>query len=198
MKSKKILTLLTSIALATSSVEIVSAIVPKRVQAVYNAVGNKYGFVKPFNIPKSWRGNWYDKNGLAQKLITNAYELEGIITNRIWVVGKVKGTNKYPWQIANNLYKKYPRAYIHDGRGTWKYVSGLKLIITSPVTQKSVIKEGFAFTCHKEKISGETQLVYFDVNVKTGKVTSQLFRTKKLAKQYAHYKFPDMHYSSKF
>ncbi|WEV38840.1 hypothetical protein OZX58_00780 [Lactobacillus sp. ESL0680] len=161
-------------------------------------VGNKYGFVKPFNIPKSWRGNWYDKNGLAQKLTANAYNIEGIITNRIWIVGKVKGTNKYPWQIADRLNKKYPRAYIHDARGTWRYVSGLNLIITSPVTEKSVIKDGFAFTCHKEQVSGEVQSVYFDVNAKTGKVKDQLFKTKQLAKEYAHHKFSDMHYSSKF
>ncbi|MDF7639383.1 hypothetical protein PT285_08225 [Lactobacillus sp. ESL0791] len=191
---KKLLTILTCLALSIAGMTTLGI---KNSQPVEAKTGDKYGIVKPFVLPKSWRGNWYDATGAASKIWKSGYNKP---ENSIWVMGKVKGTNKYPWQMSKkwknqkNPVASNKKLFTHYTRGTWKRMKGVKwAVVTWALNKKFTKKNSTAFACHYEKLNGKRHKVLFWANGK-GKVVGQRFKDVNLAQKYGKYHFKDMSY----
>ncbi|MDF7671749.1 carboxypeptidase-like regulatory domain-containing protein [Lactobacillus sp. ESL0701] len=165
-------------------------------------IGDKHGIVKHFTVPKSWRRQWFNNGKKSIKLLKYAYNQNEITYGGFYIIGKVKGTNKYPWQKSLTWQDKQfldgeENIISHCLQAKWKHMYGFKWMMTTGAYTKPSDKNFSAQTCHYENIDGHKILVLFRAN-HTGKVNRQDFTSKSLSKKYAHHKFPDMHYSSSF
>lgn len=106
--------------------------------------GNKYGFIKKITIPKKWHGRWYHYYGKKSVSSMHIYT-HGIADLSsyahyygyreefipLWIMGKISGTNKYPWQMSEKWKEKnnkaYSRKYAYSGK--WEYRYGRKWLI---------------------------------------------------------------------
>ncbi|MDF7682398.1 SLAP domain-containing protein [Lactobacillus sp. ESL0679] len=173
--------------------------------------GNKYGLIKKFYLPVSWNRKWFFKGKPSIFIGRYGYnDLETIqdISSEFFFykVGKVKGTNKYPWQMSKKwIYSKYPLVAggMHYSEATqiyqakWITKLGLKWLKVCNACTKPTKKNTMLMTVHYENINGNTTPVLFQAD-SYGKINRQDFTSKSLSKKYAHHKFPDMHYSSSF
>ncbi|MDF7682451.1 hypothetical protein PT287_02805 [Lactobacillus sp. ESL0679] len=165
------------------------------------AKGTKYGFKKAFVFSKDLQGKWYSNNNLTPDPLeigksTLVLPYTGKKAKAV-VIGKVKGTNKYTWQMSGNWKLKHAKAFANVMRGSYKTIDKTKWTILSPVDEKSVTS-GFAYTVKDEKIddkTGETIKVVFEARPDDGKVINQYFTSKDLANKYTATKFADMTYS---
>ena len=161
----------------------------------------KYGFKRDFNFPKSWRGKWYSNT--HDKLSKMTIKKNGFITPwtgeyvELVSAGKVKGTNKYLWQMPQSWFTKHDKIFKHLGRVTTNKINNKKWTVYSPIDENN-IEIGFAFRLKNEKIAGKTQKVLFEANPKTGEVIDQFFPSAKLAKKYQHYNFKGETYAPSF
>ena len=161
----------------------------------------KYGFKRNFNFPKSWQGKWYSNT--HDKLSKMTIKKNGFITPwtgeyvELVSAGKVKGTNKYLWQMPQSWFTKHDKIFKHLGRVTTNKINNKKWTVYSPVDENN-IEIGFAFRLKNEKIAGKTQKVLFEANPKTGEVIDQFFPLAKLAKKYQHYNFKGETYAPSF
>ena len=161
----------------------------------------KYGFKRDFKFPKSWRGKWYSNTHDKLSKMT----VKKIGFNTPWTgeyvelvsAGKVKGTNKYLWQMPQSWFTKHAKIFKHLGRVTTNKISNKKWLVFSPIDENN-IEIGFAFRLKNEKIAGKTQQVIFEANPKTGEIVDQFFRSPKLAQKYQHYNFKGETYSPSF
>ncbi|MCT6854389.1 MAG: hypothetical protein M3Z94_06865 [Lactobacillus panisapium] len=197
MKSKKIITLLAAATVTMTAATGVAATQAEQTQAA-SVKKSKYGFKKSFTFPTSWRGKWYSTNNLTP----SPMNIQKTSFDTPWTnehvkavkVGKVKGTNKYPWQMTKAWKLKNAGVFAKYTRVTTKKMNGEKWIVLSPVDQKST-KKGYAFTVKTELIDGKKEPVLFQSHPQEGKVTNQFFTSEELAKKYATYEFKDMTYS---
>ena len=161
----------------------------------------KYGFKRDFKFPKSWRGKWYSNT--HDKLSKMTIKKNGFITPwtgeyvELVSAGKVKGTNKYLWQMPQSWFTKHDKIFKHLGRVTTNKINNKKWTVYSPIDENN-IEIGFAFRLKNEKIAGKTQKVLFEANPKTGEVIDQFFPSAKLAKKYQHYNFKGETYAPSF
>lgn len=197
MKSRKIITLLAAAAVTLTSATTVVANQPLQAQAA-SVKKSKYGFAKSFTFPTTWRGKWYSTNNLTpspMNIQKSAFDTpwtnEHVKTVKI---GKVKGTNKYPWQMSKTWKQKNADIFAKYARVTTKKMNGNKWTVVSPVDKKST-KEGYAFIVKKETVDGKNIAVLFQANPQDGKVRNQFFTSEELSKTYATYEFKDMTYS---
>ncbi|WEV43478.1 hypothetical protein OZX56_08225 [Lactobacillus sp. ESL0684] len=175
-------------------------------------IGDKHGIVKHFTLPKSWQRTnykkpWYASKGYwGPKLLVYPSALEYPASNLgipLCVTGKVKGTNKYPWQMSKTWKTKQRdidgrSIFAHYARCKWRKLHGHKWVTLCSIYEaKPTSDVSQAITCHYEKIGGKKHKVLF-WGTYGGKVRYQYFTSKRLAKKYGHHKFADMHYSSKF
>ncbi|MEB3365153.1 hypothetical protein SDC49_21355 [Lactobacillus sp. R2/2] len=73
--------------------------------------------------------------------------------------GKVKGTNKYLWQMPQSWFTKHDKIFKHLGRVTTNKINNKKWTVYSPIDENN-IEIGFAFRLKNEKIAGKTQKYY--------------------------------------
>lgn len=160
--------------------------------------GTKYGFKKAFVFSKELQGKWYSNNNLTpEPLEIGKSSLVLPYTGKkakAVVIGKVKGTNKYPWQMSGSWKSKHAKAFANIIRGSYKTINQTKWTILSPADEKS-ISVGYAYTAKDEKIDGETIRVVFEALPDNGKVINQYFTSKDLADKYSATKFADVTYS---
>lgn len=111
----------------------------------------------------------------------------------VYVVGKVPGTGKYPWQMTGKLDKHYTHAMRAEKP---RMMNGFKWMVIGPVDDNAH-NMGMAYTRHAETIDGQKLQVLFEANY-SGKVFAQYFTTKELAEKYGSENFADMTYSKAF
>ena len=161
----------------------------------------KYGFKRDFKFPKSWRGKWFSNT--HDKVSKMTIKKNGF--NTPWTgeyvelvsAGKVKGTNKYLWQMPQSWFTKHDKIFKHLGRVTTNKISNKKWIVFSPIDENN-IKIGYAFSLQNKKIAGKTQKVMFEANPKTGEIYDQFYRSPKLAQKYQNYHFKNETYAPVF
>ena len=185
--------------ISVNQTNLVQAATSKKVQNTVNKT--KYGFKRDFNFPKSWQGKWYSNT--HDKLSKMTIKKNGFITPwtgeyvELVSAGKVKGTNKYLWQMPQSWFTKHDKIFKHLGRVTTNKINNKKWSVYSPIDENN-IEIGFAFRLKNEKIAGKTQKVLFEANSKTGEVIDQFFPSAKLAKKYQHYNFKGETYAPSF
>lgn len=185
--------------ISVNQTNLVQAATSKNAQNTVNKT--KYGFKRDFNFPKSWQGKWYSNT--HDKLSKMTIKKNGFITPwtgeyvELVSAGKVKGTNKYLWQMPQSWFTKHDKIFKHLGRVTTNKINNKKWTVYSPVDENN-IEIGFAFRLKNEKIAGKTQKVLFEANPKTGEVIDQFFPSAKLAKKYQHYYFKGETYAPSF
>lgn len=185
--------------ISVNQTNLVQAATSKKVQNTVNKT--KYGFKRDFNFPKSWQGKWYSNT--HDKLSKMTIKKNGFITPwtgeyvELVSAGKVKGTNKYLWQMPQSWFTKHDKIFKHLGRVTTNKINNKKWTVYSPIDENN-IEIGFAFRLKNEKIAGKTQKVLFEANPKTGEVIDQFFPSAKLAKKYQHYNFKGETYAPSF
>lgn len=193
MKKAKIYTLIAAIALALTGVATHAVQPGQTIQAA--AKGNKYGLVKRYTLPQNLRGTRYTQasNMSPMKITKHSFSRPGAKGKKlyavVYVVGKVKGTNKYPWQMTSKFDKYYEKAMRIEQ--TLK-LRGLNWTVIGPVDDHAP-KMAMAYTMHEENIDGQTVKVVFEADY-TGKVVNQYFTTPELAQKYSKQKFTDMTY----
>lgn len=193
MKKAKIYTLIAAIALALTGVATHAVQPEQTIQAA--AKGNKYGLVKRYTLPQNLRGTWYTQasNMSPMKITKHSFSRPGAKGKKlyavVYVVGKVKGTNKYPWQMTGKFDKYYEKVMRIEQ--TLK-LRGLNWTVIGPVDDHAP-KMAMAYTMHEENIDGQTVKVVFEADY-TGKVVNQYFTTPELAQKYSKQKFTDMTY----
>ena len=173
--------------------------VQKSVKKISNKT--KYGFKRDFKFPQSWRGKWFSNT--HDKVSKMTIKKNGF--NTPWTgeyvelvsAGKVKGTNKYLWQMPQSWFTKHAKIFKHLGRVTTNKISNKKWLVFSPIDENN-IEIGFAFRLRNEKVAGKTQKVIFEANPKTGEIVDQFFRSPKLAQKYQHYNFKGETYAPSF
>lgn len=184
---------------SVNQTNLVQAAISKKAQNTVNKT--KYGFKRDFNFPKSWQGKWYSNT--HDKLSKMTIKKNGFITPwtgeyvELVSAGKVKGTNKYLWQMPQSWFTKHDKIFKHLGRVTTNKINNKKWTVYSPIDENN-IEIGFAFRLKNEKIAGKTQKVLFEANPKTGEVIDQFFPSAKLAKKYQHYNFKGETYAPSF
>lgn len=203
-KNKTIALLATAITLFSAA----SYIVIKPTQAEAVSVKKKsqnktkktnYGFLANFKIPKSWQGKWYSNNN--QQLKNMEIHKKGFNTPwtgeyaELATPTKVKGTNKYLWQMGENWLSKHYNVLKHIGRVSTKQLNNKQWIVFSPIDEKS-IKMGFAFILETKDLDGVKQEVMLEANPNTGEIYDQFFRSAELAQKYHDYHFADLNYHS--
>ena len=185
--------------ISVNQTNLVQAATSKKVQNTVNKT--KYGFKRDFNFPKSWQGKWYSNT--HDKLSKMTIKKNGFITPwtgeyvELVSAGKVKGTNKYLWQMPQSWFTKHDKIFKHLGRVTTNKINNKKWSVYSPIDENN-IEIGFAFRLKNEKNAGKTQKVLFEANPKTGEVIDQFFPSAKLAKKYQHYNFKGETYAPSF
>lgn len=185
--------------ISVNQTNLVQAAISKKAQNTVNKT--KYGFKRDFNFPKSWQGKWYSNT--HDKLSKMTIKKNGFITPwtgeyvELVSAGKVKGTNKYLWQMPQSWFTKHDKIFKHLGRVTTNKINNKKWTVYSPIDENN-IEIGFAFRLKNEKIAGKTQKVLFEANPKTGEVIDQFFPSAKLAKKYQHHNFKGETYASSF
>ncbi len=185
--------------ISVNQTNLVQAATSKKVQNTVNKT--KYGFKRDFNFPKSWQGKWYSNT--HDKLSKMTIKKDGFITPwtgeyvELVSAGKVKGTNKYLWQMLQSWFTKHDKIFKHLGRVTTNKINNKKWTVYSPIDENN-IEIGFAFRLKNEKNAGKTQKVLFEANPKTGEVIDQFFPSAKLAKKYQHYNFKGETYAPSF
>lgn len=195
MKKAKIYTLIAAIALALTGVATHAVQPEQTIQAA--AKGNKYGLVKRYTLPQNLRGTWYTQasNMSPMKITKHSFSRPGAKGKKlyavVYVVGKVKGTNKYPWQMTGKFDKYYEKAMRIEQT---RKLRGLNWTVIEPVDDHAP-KMAMAYTMHEENIDGQTVKVVFEADY-TGKVVNQYFTTPELAQKYSKQKFTDMTYSN--
>ncbi|BDR60272.1 hypothetical protein [Lactobacillus xylocopicola] len=193
MKRQKIITLLAAATITLTTVSGVAVNDGQQVQAA--AKGNKYGFIKLYTFPKSYRGTWYNTSFLSGSPITIRKTSFGasIIGNHIngYKVGKVKGTNKYPWQMSTSWQDANSDIFNKNARITEKTMHGSKWIVIGMVNKKA---QNFAFTVKTEVLNGKKQTVLFRANASNGLVTHQYFSSQALAQKYGQHQFKNVTY----
>ncbi|RHW51689.1 hypothetical protein [Lactobacillus bombicola] len=193
MKKEKIITLITALGLSLAGIATVAVRPEQTIQAA--VAGNKYGLVKRYTLPQSLRGIWYTQvsNMSPMKITKHSFSRPGTNGKKlyavVYVVGKVKGTNKYPWQMTGKFDKYYEKAMRVEKT---RKMRGLKWTVIGPVDDH-VPKMATAYTMHEENIDGQTVKVVFEADY-TGKVVNQYFTTLELAQKYGKQKFTDMTY----
>lgn len=164
------------------------------------ATGNKYGFVKKFQVPKKWRGQWYKYNnkndfytmrlyahGLVAKSTYDNYVHSKGVYNPLWVIGKIKGKNKYPWQMPLKWVGKNNKGYTNNYAGYWVKRSNREWIVeTSPLTKLGEISDYRFLSLHSFKVKDKKYYALLGSGEDTEKV---YFETKKLAKKFSNYNF---------
>ncbi|QYN56332.1 hypothetical protein GYM69_03940 [Lactobacillus panisapium] len=201
MKLRKIITVL----LATVTLTTVSGLLtsqPEMVQAKQTKIKikkTKNGFTANFNFPQSWRGKWYSYTN--QKLKSMEIHSEGLNTPwtgeyvKLVTPTKVKGTNKYIWQMGHKWNQKYYPVIKKVSRVSTKTLNKQKWIIMSPIDEKS-LKMGYAFALETRQLDGTNQEIMFEANPITGQIYEQFFRSPELAQKYSGYRFNDLNYLS--
>ena len=185
--------------ISVNQTNLVQASTSKKAQNTVNKT--KYGFKRDFNFPKSWQGKWYSNT--HDKLSKMTIKKNGFITPwtgeyvELVSAGKVKGTNKYLWQMPQSWFTKHDKIFKHLGRVTTNKINNKKWTVYSPIDENN-IEIGFAFRLKNEKNAGKTQKVLFEANPKTGEVIDQFFSSPKLAKKYQHYNFKGETYAPSF
>ncbi|WEV43646.1 hypothetical protein OZX56_09120 [Lactobacillus sp. ESL0684] len=199
-KTVKLLGLVVAALGLTSSVFTadVSAKKAKTSQVSKKKQDKKYGISKSFKFSKDLQGKWYSNNNLTPEPL-NIHKSSLVLpatgkTAKVAVIGKVKGTKKYPWQMSKSWKNKHAKTFKNVKRGTTKTISGVKWTILSSPTEKSTA-DGDAYAVHNEKVDDQTIKVVFEADPTTGKVYNQYFTTKDLADKYQSTKFADMTYT---
>ena len=185
--------------ISVNQTNLVQAATSKKAQNTVNKT--KYGFKRGFNFSKSWQGKWYSNT--HDKLSKMTIKKNGF--NTPWTgeyvelvsAGKVKGTNKYLWQMPQSWFTKHDKIFKHLGRVTTNKISNKKWIVFSPIDENN-IKIGYAFSLQNKKIDGKTQKVMFEANPKTGEIYDQFYRSPKLAQKYQNYHFKNETYAPVF
>ncbi|KJY65521.1 hypothetical protein JF73_06130 [Lactobacillus helsingborgensis] len=185
--------------ISVNQTNLVQAATSKKAQNTVNKT--KYGFKRDFIFPKSWQVKWYSNT--HDKLSKMTIKKNGFITPwtgeyvELVSAGKVKGTNKYLWQMPQSWFTKHDKIFKHLGRVTTNKINNKKWTVYSPIDENN-IEIGFAFRLKNEKNAGKTQKVLFEANPKTGEVIDQFFPSAKLAKKYQHYNFKGETYAPSF
>ena len=185
--------------ISVNQTNLVQAATSKKAQNTVNKT--KYGFKRGFNFSKSWQGKWYSNT--HDKLSKMTIKKNGFITPwtgeyvELVSAGKVKGTNKYLWQMPQSWFTKHDKIFKHLGRVTTNKISNKKWIVFSPIDENN-IKIGYAFSLQNKKIDGKTQKVMFEANPKTGEIYDQFYRSPKLAQKYQNYHFKNEKYAPVF
>lgn len=157
----------------------------------------EYGYTDNFKFPKAWQGKWYSNNNqiirnmeIAEKGFNTPWTGEYV---ELVTPTKVKGTNKYLWQMDHKWLDKHYNVLRHVGRVSTRQIQGKKWIIFSPIDEKS-LKMGFAFTLETRELDGVKQQVLLQGDPKTGAIYDQFFRSPELAQKYHDYHFSDLNY----
>ena len=185
--------------ISVNQTNLVQAATSKKAQNTVNKT--KYGFKRDFNFSKSWQGKWYSNT--HDKLSKMTIKKNGFITPwtgeyvELVSAGKVKGTNKYLWQMPHSWFTKHNKIFKNLGRVTTKNLKNKKWIVFSPIDENN-IKIGYAFSLQNKKIDGKTQKVMFEANPKTGEIYDQFYRSPKLAQKYQNYHFKNETYAPVF
>ena len=173
--------------------------VQKSVKKISNKT--KYGFKRDFKFPQSWRGKLFSNtHGHLSNMIIKKNGFNTPWTGEyveLVSVGKVKGTNKYLWQMPHSWFTKHNKIFKNLGRVTTKNLKNKKWIVFSPIDENN-IKIGYAFSLQNKKIDGKTQKVMFEANPKTGEIYDQFYRSPKLAQKYQNYHFKNETYAPVF
>ncbi|RMC40801.1 hypothetical protein F5ESL0236_02520 [Lactobacillus sp. ESL0236] len=208
MKSNKILTVLAAAAIGVSTATSLGAMQAqtsyaaakqaKTVKPSKQAKAVKVAFGKSYTFPKEWAGKWYSNDLLRMEPLD--FHKTGLGSPRSGeyakavTSAKLKGTNKYPWQMSADWQAKNAKELNKYVRVSKKKVNGIDWIIVTPVGKKS-IDNGFAFAARTEKLNGKKETVIFEANPHVGAATQQYFRTKELADKYGKHQFKNMEYS---
>lgn len=201
MKMRKLIAvLLTTVSLISVGELITNQ--PEVVQAKQTKIKikkTKNGFTANFNFPKSWRGKWY--NNSNQKLKSMEIHARGLNTPwtgeyvKLVSPTKVKGTDKYIWQMGEKWNKKHYPVIKKVSRVSTKTINKQKWTIMSPIDEKS-LKMGFAFAIETRQLDGTNQKILFEANPITGEIYEQFFKSPDLAQKYSGYHFADLSYLS--
>ena len=87
--------------------------VQKSVKKISNKT--KYGFKRDFKFPQSWRGKWFSNtHGHLSNMIIKQNGFNTPWTGEyveLVSAGKVKGTNKYLWQMPHSWFTKNDKIF---------------------------------------------------------------------------------------
>ena len=175
-----------------------------RIRNVQASTSNKIVSAKKINIPKKWQGTWYSyyKNGLFSSIYLYHHGISWLNTygsyhhynpkdsySSLWIFSKVKGTNKYPWQMSEKWKEKnlYGNNFKNKQyKGNWKKFHGREWLMQGSNGDKYYLR---ALSLYHFKSDGKT----YKVLLGSGDETSNVyFSSKKLAKKFKNYSFPSI------